>query len=198
VYAGSPSRLAHIIRDLGILEQRIIHGDHDGARAQAFGIHRSLAQALALQDQARFEPHASVVRSTLLHLTASLQDVFQEALDVGRLQWTPSIQALTPKLRAPMDALAEGVAQRLDSLAGCFAKGALERAEPLDGLWEKLRLAQAQDVVAKARSADVDAFLILSRRLVLAVARLEDVVGTYTGLLAKRDAAHPFALLRTG
>jgi uncharacterized membrane protein YccC len=199
VYAGSPARLSHIVRDLGKLEQHIFQGDHTGARTQAFAIHRSLAQALALQDQARFEPHAPLVRSTLLRLTSSLQDVFQEALDAGRLQWTPAVQALPPSVRACTAALAQAISARLFGLADCFEKGMLERTESLDGLWQALQAAHERAAQGAGRpSADVDTFLACSRRLVQAVARLEDVVRSYTGLLQETAGALVRPATQTG
>jgi uncharacterized membrane protein YccC len=196
VYAGSPARLVHIIRALAELEHLVSLGDHAGARRQAFAIHRSLAQALALQDQARFEPVSARVRSTQLHLTSCLQDVFQEALDVGRLQWTAGMQALPHSLRAPVDALAPAVYRRLQALAECFEKGELEPSESLDASWEAVHAAQAGHV--DTGTADFSAFLILSRRLVTAVARLEDAVRSYAALLEKSGTASPRPLAPVG
>jgi multidrug resistance protein MdtO len=198
VYAGNPVRLAHLIGDLGKLEERIAQGDHPGARLQAFAIHRSVAQALTLQDQARFEPLPPGVRSTLLHLTGSVQNVFQEVLDTGRAQWTPAVQALSPAVRAPMEAFAQGVAKRLASLADCFQRGSPLRTESLDGLWQGIQAARSQVPAPEGQAtASLDAFLLLSRRLVLAVSQLEDVVGTYTGLLARPEAVAPRPVTQT-
>jgi hypothetical protein len=163
--------------------------------AQAFGIHRSLAQALALQDQARFEPHPPLVRSTLLRLTASMEEVFQEALDAGRLQWAPSVQAMPATVCTPLGELALAVSRRLDALADCLQKGVLELepAAALEDLLHRVRAAGAQG----ARSADFDAYLVLSRRLLLAVSRLDEVLRSCPGLLANTGAAfarlHPQA-----
>jgi multidrug resistance protein MdtO len=187
VYAGTPSRFAHLIRDIAQLVRCIAHGNHAGARSQAFGIHRSLAQALALQDQARFEPLAPLVRGTLLHLTASLQDVFQQALDTGRLEWSAQVEALPPAVRASITALDVAVAMQLDALADSLEHGVLEATSSPKDVLAAVRTASAVQAPG-SQGADVEAYLVVSGRLLEAVRGLADILRRYTGLLAA--AAH--------
>jgi multidrug resistance protein MdtO len=183
VYAGTPARFAQTLRALAELEQRIALGDHDGARLQAFAIHRRLAMALALQDQARFEPHPRGVRTSMLRLTAAMQGVFQELLDAGRLQWSPGLQAQAPAVHTAAAQLAEATSARLGRLADCLEKGVYSPQPPLDDFLNRVRAALGEAASSATPSGDVDSYLALSRRLIAATAQLEDVLRDYTGLL---------------
>jgi len=191
-YAGSPARLSRIVRQLAQLQRLVPGGDWVHIRAQIFDIHRSLAVALARQDEARFEPlgrspAAPLEREMLFSLVRHLQDVFQALLAVARARRVLDAGRLPGAAGEAVAALESAVASRLALHADCLERGVPAEMAPLGSHLD--RLAAATGGGQGGGGPDLEAFVLRARRLVAEVTALEEVVRRYAAVLRRRPPA---------
>jgi multidrug resistance protein MdtO len=185
-YADSPAPLSRIVRLLAQLERSVSGGDMARARAEIFDIHRSLAAALARQDEVRFEPlgrspAAPLLRKTLFSLVRHLQDVFQALLAGARTREALDLGRAGPALGGAVVALESAIASRLDLHADSLEQGRWVEAVPLAAHLDRLGAAVAAEAQG-AGAADWEAFVLRARRFLSEVGALEEVLRRYTAV----------------